>query len=179
METFTYNLCKMFFFHSQWSFVEVFHIQILEDMACRQVAEQGYLVFHTGIKRILGAAYDNIRLDSHSLQLLYACLGRLRLHFLGCLQIRYQCHVDQNDIFKSFLVLKLADGFKEMLAIDVSDGAADIDNGDLSVFCRWISVKFALDLIGNVGDDLNGTPAEVAAAFLLEHRPVDLSCRDV
>ena len=64
---------------------EIFHVKILKYMAVRHVTEQGDLVFETLIERMLGTADDDIRLDTHSLQLFDAGLGRLCLQFAGCL----------------------------------------------------------------------------------------------
>ena len=58
---------------------------------------------------MLASANNDIGPYSHSLQLFYAGLGRLCLHFLGSLQIRDQGHMDQNSIFMSDLMLELAD----------------------------------------------------------------------
>ena len=82
MEALADNLRQTFLFHCERSFVQVFHIEVLEHMACGKVAEQGNLVLHVRGQRILGAAYDDIRLDAHALEFFYACLGRFRLHLL-------------------------------------------------------------------------------------------------
>ena len=74
---------------------------------------------------------------------------------------------------------KLADGFEKRLALDVSDGAAHLDDGDFRFTRCGIAVEPALDLIGDVGDHLHGAAAEISAAFLGEHGPVDFACRDV
>ena len=87
--------------------------------------------------------------------------------------------MDQYDIFKPLLVLKLTDRLKKRLALDISDCTAHFDDGDFSIFCSRIPIEFALDLIGDVGDNLYGTPAEVAAALFLEYGPVDFSGGDV
>ena len=41
--------------------------------------------------------------------------------------------MDQNRIFTADIVLELADCLQEGLALDVSDGAADLDDGNLHV----------------------------------------------
>ena len=79
----------------------------------------------------------------------------------------------------SFLMLELTDGLEERLALDVADGAAHFDDRDLRVCSSGIAVEPALDLIGDMRDDLDGPSAEVAAALFLEYRPVDLAGGDV
>ena len=81
-------------------------------------------------QRMLASAYQNIRLDSHSLQFLDACLCRLGLHFFGSLQIRDQGNMDQNRIVMSDIMLELTDGFQERLALDISDRSADLNDRD-------------------------------------------------
>jgi hypothetical protein len=75
------NLCQMFFFHGKRCFVEIFHIKILQNMVTWHVTEQCDLVLDAIVKRQLGTAHDHIRLNSHTLELLYAGLCRLGFHF--------------------------------------------------------------------------------------------------
>ena len=58
---------------------------------------------------MFGTADDDIRLDTHSLKFFYTCLCRFRLKFTGSLDIRDQCHMDQDRIFVSDLMLELTD----------------------------------------------------------------------
>jgi len=58
---------------------------------------------------VLGAADDDIRLDTHSLKFFDACLCRFCLKLTGSLDIRDQCDMDQNRVFVSDLMLELAD----------------------------------------------------------------------
>ena len=83
--------------------------------------------------------------------------------------------MDQNGIFMADLVLELSYGFQEGLALNIANGAADLDDGDAHVGIGEIPVKTALDLIGNVRNDLNRAASVVAAALFLQNRPVDFS----
>ena len=58
---------------------------------------------------MLASANQNIRLDSHTLQILDTGLSGLGLQFLGSAQVRDQGDMDQNSIFVSNLMLKLSD----------------------------------------------------------------------
>ena len=78
----------MFFFHGKGSFVKIFHIQILQHMCAGYITEKSDFILNTLIQRYFAAAYDDIRLDSHSLQLLYAGLCGLCFQLLGSAQIR-------------------------------------------------------------------------------------------
>ena len=81
--------------------------------------------------------------------------------------------------FTADFLLELADRLEERLRLNVADRAANLDDADLGVLCGIIPVEAALDLIGDVRDDLHGVSAVIAAALLLQHRPVHLSGRDV
>ena len=80
---------------------------------------------------MLGTADDDIRLDTHTLQLFDTCLGRFGLHLAGCFEIRDQCYMDQDCILVSDFVLELTDRFQERLALDITDGTADFDDGNV------------------------------------------------
>ena len=75
--------------------------------------------------------------------------------------------MDQNGIVMPNLMLELTDGLQERLALDVTYGTAYLDDGDTGFIICKVAVKAALDLIGDMGDDLYGTSAIVAAALLL------------
>ena len=175
MQTFAYNSGQILFFHGQRRFIEIFHIQILEHMAGRYIAEEGNLVLDALIQGIFRTADDNVRLDTHTLQVFDAGLGRLGLHLLGGLQIGDQGHVDQDHIFPALFMLELPDRLKEGLAFNVSYSPAHFDDCDLCMFGRRIAVETAFDLISDMGDHLDSASAEISPPFLLEDRPVDLS----
>ena len=71
-----------------------------------------------------------------------------------------------------YFVLELTDCLEERLALDVADGTADFNDGNVCLLGSKVPVKAALDLVCNVRDDLYGTSALIAAAFLLKNRPV-------
>ena len=103
----------------------------------------------------------------HALQILNTGLGRLGLQFLRSTQIRNQRYMDQNGVIMAHLMLELTNGLQKRLALDVTYGTADLDDGDAGLIICKVAVKAALDLIGDMGDDLYGTSAIVAAALLL------------
>ena len=79
----------------------------------------------------------------------------------------------------SHIMLKLADGFQKRLTLNVTHRSSHLDDGDPCIIGSVIPVKTALDLIGNMRNDLYGSPSKVTPALLLQHRPVDLSCGDI
>ena len=60
-----------------------------------------------GGQRMLGPTYDDIRLNTDSLQLFYARLRRFCFHFTGSFQIWNQGNVDQNGVPSSHVLQNL------------------------------------------------------------------------
>ena len=87
--------------------------------------------------------------------------------------------MNDDGIVMSHLVLELPDRFQEGLALDIAHGAAGLDDGNMHVLGGVIPIEPALDLIGNMRNDLYGPAAVIASAFLLQDRPVDLAGGDV
>ncbi len=83
--------------------------------------------------------------------------------------------MDQDNIFLSFLMLELTDGFQERLAFDVTNSSTDFNDGDLCISSSRITVETAFDLICNMWDNLYSSSAEISAAFFLKNRPVNFS----
>ena len=90
---------------------------------------------------MLTPADDDIRLDAHALQILNTGLGRLGLQFLRSAQIRNQRYMDQNGIVMAHLMLELTNGLQERLALDVTYGTADLDDGDTGLIIRKVAVE--------------------------------------
>ncbi len=124
---------------------------------------------------MLRAADNDIRLDSHPLQLLYACLRGLCLHLLGSLKIGDERHMNENTVLMPNLMLELSDGLKKWLALDIADSAAHLDDGNLRVGGGEVSVEAALYFVCDMGDNLNRAPAVIPASLLVENGPVNLS----
>ena len=70
----------------------------------------------------------------------------------------------------------LAGGLEERLRLDVANGAADLGDDDVRrVLALGRKPHAALDLIGDVRDDLDGVAEVLAAALLGDHGGVDLA----
>ena len=82
--------------------------------------------------------------------------------------------MDEHDVVPPPLRGHLADGLQEGLGLDVAHGAADLHDGHVGV--RGVQgVDAALDLAGDVGDDLHRAPQVVPPALPVEHIPVHLA----
>ena len=75
------------------------------------------------------------------------------------------------------VLAELTDGLEEGQALDVADRAANLHEHDVHVAAHRADA--VLDLVGDMGNDLNGPAQVIAAPLLLEHRHVDLAGRPV
>ena len=122
---------------------------------------------------------DDVGLDADAAQLLDRVLGRLGLELAGGGQRRQQRHVDVQHVRPADVLAHLADRLEERQALDVADGAADLDDHDVRVAVAGDAADPLLDLVGDVRDDLDRAAEVVAAALLGDDRLVDPAGRDV
>ena len=92
--------------------------------------------------------------------------------------------MNQDHIFRRVFAVHLPHGFEKRHALDVAHRAADLDQTDVGnpaavdrLFGR--TADAVLDLVGDVGDDLDGRAEEVPAPLFLDDVPVDLARRDI
>ena len=83
--------------------------------------------------------------------------------------------MNQDNIFTSFFMLELTNGFQERLTFDVTNGSADFNNGNFRILSGWIAIKTGFDFVCNMWDNLNRSSAKISTAFLLKNRPVNLT----
>ena len=125
---------------------------------------------------MVAAAKDGVGLDPAGAQVADAVLGGLGLEFAGGGYVGEQGEVDVVDVLAADVVSHLADGFKEGLALDVSDGASDFHHNHVCTRFAGEAEDALLDVVSHVGDGLNGASEEVAAALMGEDGGVDLAC---
>ncbi len=127
--------------------------------------------------RLVAAAHDHVGLDSPAAQLGHRVLGRLGL-LLPRDQEGHQRQVDVADVVPADVPAELADGLDEGDDLDVAHRAADLDDDDVDVLVGQ-AADAVLDLVGDVRDDLDGAPEEVAPPLLRDDRAVDAARRRV
>ncbi len=158
-------------------FVDRLDVPGRDDGLFRHVAEERDLLLDVGRQLAVGAAEQDVRLDADRPQVADAVLGRLRLQLAGRADERHQRQVDVERVLAAEVLPQLADGLEERLALDVAHGAADLDDDDVDVLGD--AEDALLDLVGDVGNDLDGAPEVVAAPLLLDDRQVDPARRPV
>jgi len=128
----------------------------------------------------VAAQHEGVRLDSNRAQGGNGVLGRFGLLFAGCAEERYQGDVHEKDVAAPEFVAHLTSGLKERLGLDVSDGSADLGDDHVGAhFIAGLQAHAALDLVGDVWNDLNGVAEVFAATFLRDDLRVNLPGRHV
>ena len=136
----------------------------LDDAADRHIREEGDLLLDALVQRVLGAADENVRLDSNLHELPDGVLGRLGLELTYGGDVRDEGQVDEDGVLAPFVLAELPDGLQERQALDVADRAADLRDDHVVVVGE--EPQTALDLIGDMRDDLNGGAQVLALALL-------------
>ena len=85
--------------------------------------------------------------------------------------------MDEAGVLAAEVLAHLADGFEEGERFDVADGAADLYDGNFAV--RGDFAHRVLDLVGDVGDDLDGFAEIIAAALFGDDLLVDAAGGEV
>src|SRR5208282_3637890 len=81
--------------------------------------------------------------------------------------------MDVEHIVAPVVPAELADRLEERQALDIADGAADLDDREIETFGGLADAPFYL--VRDVRDDLDGRAEVIAAAFLLDHGVVNLA----
>ena len=124
----------------------------------------------------VGAAEQNIRLDTDGTQLLDGVLGGLGLHFARRTDERNQRQVQEQATALVFRA-HLANGFQKRQRLDIAHRAADLDQRHLGIVGAGLDA--ALDLVGDVRNDLHGAAEVLASTLLADHVLVDPAGRVV
>ena len=149
-------------------------VELLDDAAPGDVAEGGELAQVLGLQAALGAADQEVGLDADVAQDADGLLRGLGLELLGGLEVRDVGQVDEGDVAGLGGHPELPRGLEEGKALDVAGGAADLGDGDVHVR-PMEGAHGALDLVGDVGDDLDGRAQVAALALAGDHRAVDFA----
>ena len=150
-----------------------------DDGFGRDVREQGDLLADLVAHGMIGAKDDHVRLDADAAQLLDGVLRRLGLELARGGKLGEQRDVDVEDVAPADVLAHLANRLEERQRLDVAHRAAHLDDHDVRVVVAGDTDDPFLDLVRDVGDDLDRPAQVVAAPFLGDDGLVDASRRDV
>ncbi len=157
--------------------VDVVGVDAGDDRALFDVGEQRDLAALLVGQRILAAAQQHVGLDTDAAQFLHAVLRGLGLDLTRAADDGHEREMQEHAVVAAEFDAELADGFEERQRLDVADRAADFDHADVGI--AGAQLMRALDLVGDVRDDLHGRAEVVAAAFLGDHAFVDAARREI
>jgi len=149
------------------------HVAALDDGLDRHIAEQAEFVAQIGIEGVIAAADQHVGLNADLAQFGHRLLGGFALEFAGRGQVGHQRDVDEDHVGGACFVGKLPHGFQEGQALDIAGGAADFGDQHVDIFAAGRDP--ILDLVGDMGDHLDGLAEVIAAAFPLDHAFVNLA----
>ena len=151
------DLVHALFLEQERHFIDALCRQGLEDSIRIHIAEHGNLFAHFLADFMLTAADEDIRGDADAAQFLYAVLGRFGLQFAGSSNIRNQGDMDVEAVIAGYILLDLANGFKEGFTFNIPYSPANFRNDKIRIFFAAYAVDPFLDLVGNVRNDLYRT----------------------
>ena len=125
----------------------------------------------------LGAAQQDIGLDTDRAQFLHAVLRGLGLQLLRGGDPGHQRHVDEDAVVAALLVAHLADGFQKRQRFDIAHRAADLDDHDVHVGRHF--AHRGLDFVGDVRNHLHGLAEIIAAPLARDDLLVDAAGGEV
>ena len=137
------------------------------------VGERGDLGAHVVVDVVVAAQHDDVGLDAEAPQLLDGVLRGLGLHLVGRRDIGHERDVDVADVLGAGILLVLADGLDERLALDVADRAAELGDDHVGVRLLLDAAELGLDGVRHMRDDLHRAAEEVAAALARDEVLVD------
>lgn len=154
----------------------IFDIAEGDDIFLFDVAEHRDFTAVVVVEIVFGAADDDIGLDADFAEFGDGLLGGLGLDFTGRLHHGEKGDVDEADVFLADVEGELAEGFEEKVSFDIADRAADLGDDDVGLGVAFGSeIEALFDLVGDVGDELDGGPEVFAGTFVLDDGFEDLA----
>ena len=149
--------------------------QVGDHILRRDVAKQGDLAAYILRNVIVRAAQDHVGLDAQAEKFLGGMLGGLALELPRAGDRDHQGHVEEHAVLPPHLSCRLADGLQKGLGLDVAHGAADLGDDHIGPGLPSRGVDPALDLVGDMGDDLHRPPQIIPVPLPVQDGPVDLA----
>ena len=158
-------------------------ILTFDDSITVNIAHECNLALDSLGKRAVRTQHQGIGLDTDRTQGRNRVLGRFGLEFTSRRQERNQRNVNECDIVATQVGAHLTCGLQEGLGLDIAHGSANLRDDDIGGVSLGVGdglrAHDALDLIRDVGNDLDGVAQVFAAAFLCNNSGVHLTGRRI
>src|SRR5439155_17886692 len=112
-------------------------------------------------------------MNTDAAQLVDGMLRGLRLQLAGRLDERNEGDVDIQDVLGPDLAPELPDSLEERKRLDVAHGASDLRDDDVGVGRLRDAADAVLDLVGDVGNDLDRRAEILPLSLLADDRVPD------
>ena len=175
LELFHHHIIQTVGVEHQRALVQAGHGQVLNNALRLDIAEGADLAADVAAHAAVRTQDDNVGVHTHALQLFHRVLCGLGFIFVRAGNVGHQHHMDVAAVVPALLQAYLADGLQERLALDIAGGTADLGNDHIGLGGRSQIVDVALDLVGDVGDDLDSLAQVGTLALLVQHVPVHLA----
>ena len=157
--------------------VDVVHVASRDHRLLRHAAEERDLAANLALQPALRPADDRLGLDPDPPQLVDRVLRRLGLQLAGVADVGHQGQVHEHAALRPQVRVELADRLQEGQRLDVAHRAADLRDHEVDRLGLGQDQDPLLDLVGDVGNHLDGRAEVVAAALAPDHRVVDRARR--
>ena len=180
LQPFADNAGKVLFLQHQWAFIKHIECAVLNDAFRLHVTEHSNFTENRRVfNRLIGSKYDNIRMDTHTLQFFDGMLGRFGFMLIAAMQKRNKRHMDVHGIFFTDFQPDLPDCLDKGLPFDVADGAADFCDHNVRFRFSADVVYKGFDLIRNMRDNLYRAAEVFSSALFVQNIPVDFAGRQI
>src|SRR5215469_1078829 len=106
-------------------------------------------------------------------------LRGLGLELFGGADIRKQCYVEKQHVITPDILAHLANSLQKRLSLDIANGTAHLADHNIGIAGARQSMNTLLDLVGNVGNDLNRAAQILTPSLPADNRCVDLASSHV
>ena len=172
------DLVQFLSLHAERNFVDRRHIQALDYRVFVYITEVSHFLAQAYVQIVFGTQYQNVRLDTQALQLLYRSLGRFGLQLTGSSQVRNISQVQVDGILAQFPA-QLTNSLQEWERLDISYSTSDFSNHEVEFVLLAHQLDVTLDFVCDMRNHLDSLAQIISAAFLLDNTLIDTACGDV
>ena len=168
-------LAQTCLFQDQGHFIDRLGGQHGDDGPGLDITEQGDFFAQFVGHGIVGAAEDDIRLDADAQEFFDTVLSGFCFQFFCCPNIGEKGYVQVEHVSAAYVFAHLADSLQIWLALDITNGAANLHDHHVGIGAAGNSVHALFDFVRDVRDDLNGATKVLTTALFADDGGVDLA----
>ena len=179
VELFEYRFVQVLCMHSQGYLVDGRDVDGLDHRPGFHVAEERHLAADVLAELLFGAQDEDVGLEPVLQHHLHRVLRRFGLEFTRSGHVGYERQVHHGRVPQAEFVSQLAYRLDIGKRLDVAYRTAHLGDDHVVLLLAAQQFDAAFDFVGDVRYDLYRLAEEIAAAFLVDDRLVNLACGDV